>query len=287
MQYELYIDVFFLVNFMMDYLLLRLLNKMLSCTATHVRMTVGAALGAALTCAVVAVPLPCAFVKLLAFHCLANVVMLKIGLKIGRGREFLKAFVFLYVAAFLLGGVMVCFRKYLRVGSMFFALCVLGYLIADGSFSLLEALFRRRSSICRVTMCLGERSTQAKALVDTGNFLKDPINQKAVSVISRTTAERLGIRPPKLSENGGESDEFQNEIQNEMQSGTQKVRFIPCRSIGEANGMLPVYVLDKMFLAGKKEGKEVLAPEIAVCGEELEDREFQVILNPEVYKELS
>ena len=56
MYYELYIDVFFLVNFMMDYLLLRLTGKMMKCSATHGRIIAGAAAGSLCTCAVMVIP---------------------------------------------------------------------------------------------------------------------------------------------------------------------------------------------------------------------------------------
>ena len=131
MQYELYIDVFFLVNFMMDYILLMLLRKMLACTATHARVIAGAAAGAALTCVIIAAPIPWAFVKLILFHGVVNAVMLKVGICVEWGRPFVKAFLFLYVGSFLLGGIIGFLHQYIRIGSLFFALALLGYCLAS------------------------------------------------------------------------------------------------------------------------------------------------------------
>ena len=50
MYYELYVDVFFMVNFTMDAILLILLKKLLACPAGYGRVFAGAATGAAMTC---------------------------------------------------------------------------------------------------------------------------------------------------------------------------------------------------------------------------------------------
>ena len=107
MYYELYVDVFFLVNFMMDYILLLIVRKMLQCTATHGRICIGAAVGSLLTCLVVILPIPYAIVKLILFHVLVDTCMILVGLKIKTIRSFLKAIIMLYIGSFLLGGIMV------------------------------------------------------------------------------------------------------------------------------------------------------------------------------------
>ena len=50
MYYELYVDVFFMVNFTMDAILLSLLKKALVCPVGYGRVVAGAAVGALLTC---------------------------------------------------------------------------------------------------------------------------------------------------------------------------------------------------------------------------------------------
>ena len=50
MHYELYIDLFFLINFLMDYFLLLMVGKMLKCRIRRLRIIAGAMVGAFLTC---------------------------------------------------------------------------------------------------------------------------------------------------------------------------------------------------------------------------------------------
>lgn len=263
MQYELYIDVFFLVNFMMDYILLMLLRKMLACSATHARVILGAAAGAAFTCAIIAVPIPFVFVKLLLFHCVVNVMMLKIGLCIEWGRPFVKAFLFLYIGGFLLGGIIGFLRQYVRIGSLFFVLALSGYLLASGIWSLMDALLRYNRTHCAAVLYRGGRSCQVKVLVDTGNRLRDSKTGKPVSVIEPGTAKELGF----------------SETLNEA----EKLRYIPYHSIGNAKGALPLFEIDRMCLAGAGDIVEVHKPLLAVGGEEMGLDDYGVILNPDIY----
>lgn len=265
MQYELYIDLFFLVNFMMDYLLLMLLRRMLASKAPHGRVIFGAAAGALLTCLVVAAPIPWAPAKLLLLHGGVNVVMLKAGLGTAWGRPFVKAFFFLYIGGFLLGGVMVFLRQYLRYGSLFFALSLGGYLLAAGAFSLLEALIRHNRTHCTAVLCRGERSCSVKALVDTGNRLRDKLTGKPVSIIEPETARILGFAQDTDTGN--------------------KPRYISYHSIGESNGALPLFEIDRMRLSSGRGTVEVERPLLAVCGREMASDSYGMILNPDIYPE--
>lgn len=263
MQYELYIDLFFLVNFMMDYILLQLLRKMLACPATHTRVILGAAAGAAVTCIIVAAPIPFMLVKLMLFHCAANTIMLKLGLCIGWGRPFLKAFLFLYIGGFLLGGIMGFLRQYVRIGSMFFALALLGYLLATGIWSLIEALIRYNRTHCAVMLYSEGRSCRVRALIDTGNRLRDGRSGKPVSIIEPETAKKLGF--------------------SEAFCESEKLRYISYHSIGNAKGILPLFEIDRMCLKEGSDTVEVHEPLLAVGGEEMDLDGYSMVLNPDIY----
>lgn len=261
MQYELYIDVFFLVNFMMDYILLMLLRKMLACTATHARVIVGAAAGAVLTCVIIVVPFPWVFVKLLLFHGVVNVIMLKAGLCVEWGRPFVKAFLFLYVGSFLLGGIIGFLHQYIRTGSLFFALALLGYCLTSGIWSLIEALIQYNRTHCVAMLFWKERSCQVKTLIDTGNRLRDDKTGKPVSIIRPDVARRLGFF--------------------EIPESSKELHYIHFHSIGKSEGKLPVFEIDKMCFT--KDKVEILRPLLAVCGDEMDSDSYGMILNPDIY----
>ena len=106
MYYELYVDVFFLMNFTMDTILLALLKKALACPVRYGRIIAGGVLGAVLTCVVVIWPCKTTWAKFIVFHGVINVLMLRTGLGLKWGRELFRGWVILYIESFLLGGVL-------------------------------------------------------------------------------------------------------------------------------------------------------------------------------------
>ena len=116
MYYELYVDVFFMVNFTMDAILLILLKKLLACPAGYGRVFAGAATGAAMTCIAIVIFRKTPVLRFVVFHGVINVVMMKAGLGIKWGRELFRGWVLLYIESFLLGGVFQFVQQYIRRG---------------------------------------------------------------------------------------------------------------------------------------------------------------------------
>lgn len=260
MYYELYIDVFFLVNFMMDYLMLLVTRKMLKCSATHGNVCVGALAGAFLTCVVVILPVPYAFVKFMLFHLAVNTCMIKLGLKVSHIREFARAFCLLYVSGFLLGGVFTFLHQYVRAWSLFFALAIASYYLVQGIWKLMVLTQRIRQFDCEVTLYLGENSYPMHAVIDTGNTLLDPLSGKPVSVVSRE------IFPESV-----------------LSEHTGQMREVPYRAVGTDAGVIPVLTFDRMRICWEQDFW-VEHPVIALAKESLSAAgRYEMILNPELF----
>ena len=254
MYYELYIDVFFLVNFMMDYLLLRLTGKMMKCSATHGKIVLGAAAGAFCTCIVMVIPGMNTFIRFILLHGTGSILMVKIGLGIGWNKTFVRAYILLYISAFIAGGVMECFRPYVRTASLFFALALTGYFISLGIWNLITYLAKSNMSRCQIRLVKGGQEYTAHALVDTGNRLRDPLTGKPVSIISSKAWEALGA---------------------------DRLRYIPYHSIGKKEGALPVTTLDKMCISGKTE-IWVERPVVGLCEEYITADDYEMLVNPDL-----
>ena len=228
MEYELYIDIFFLENFMMDHILLLLVRRILKSPATLGRIALGALAGSALMCVVIACPLPCPFIKFFLFHGVVSVAMLRAGLGIPWGRKMLYAFFLLYAAGFLTGGIMGWLAQYgewLEVGSLFFALAAGSYYLASGVLWLVSLGLQRGRGRCRADLFWRDRKVTLTALVDTGNSLKDPFTGEPVSILEREAAEEL----------------FQGRLPEEL-------RYIPYRSVGRKDGVLPAVRLERLCI---------------------------------------
>lgn len=260
MYYELYVDVLFLNNFMMDYILLLLVKKMLKCSATHGRICIGATIGAILTCIIIIVPMPHTFIKQILFHFVVNTCMIYVGLKIGTLRSFLKAIMMLYIGSFLLGGIMEAFWQYVRIGSLFLVIAILGYYIVLGIWKFTSYVQRWNQCHCEVELYLGNTKYRIKGIIDTGNGLRDPTNGKPVSVLNRTVVNKILGK---------------EELKN--------IRYIPYQTIGKKSGVLPAFQIDRMCIYQKEECW-VEKPLIAISEEEITvGGECEMILNPNLF----
>lgn len=259
MYYELYIDVFFLVNFMMDYILLQIARRILRCSATHGRICLGACLGAMLTCVVVVLPIPYAFIKFILFHGFVNIVMIKTGLKIKCDRTLVKACVVLYISGILVGGVMEQLHQYVKAGSLFFALAVGSYYIVLGIWNFIGYLSRLGNYRCEAVLYRAGRECRVSAVLDTGNSLRDTITSCPVSIIDPGVADVL---------TGG--------------SLPEGIRYIPYHSVGKNKGVMPVFFLDKMCVHQKGE-KWIEKPLVGICDEHVaSDGAYKMIINPDI-----
>jgi len=257
--YELYVDVFFMVNFTMDAILLSLLKKALVCPVGYGRVVAGAAVGALLTCITIFIFRKTPALRFVVFHGVINVVMIKTGLGLRWGRELFRGWIVLYIESFLLGGVFQFFSQYLRQGSLFFVLAVCGYYLTAGIWKLILFFTEKAGRYCEVEIFFKGRSRRLKALVDTGNTLKDEISRDPVSVIDKKTVKQL---------TGEELPE--------------RFRYIPYHSIGKQEGVMPAFRLDKIQIIRDGNKTYVEHPLVAVSEEELGSENYQMIINPDI-----
>lgn len=255
MYYELYVDVLFLVNFMMDYLLLLLVRRVLKSRVPGAYVLLGAVVGALSTCIVFILPIH-AVLKFILFYLLVDTMMIIVGLKIRKIRDYIKAMLLLYVGAFFMGGVMGYLHQYVRVGSLFFALAVPGYYLSCGVWRFAEKHSRYEASFYTVELYDKGKMLTVRALLDTGNRLKDPVTGKSVSVVEESLMERL------------------------FSQQQAPFWYIPYHSVGKSHGILRAITIDRMHILGERE-VWIDAPVLAISQERITDNEeYQLILNP-------
>lgn len=257
MYYELYVDVLFLVNFMMDYLLLLLVRQILKRRVAGCWVLFGSLAGALSTCIVFLLPIH-SVLKFILFYLFVDTMMIVVGLKIRKIRDYIKAMLLLYIGAFFIGGVMGYFHQYLRGGSLFFALAIPGYYLACGVWRFLEKHSRYESTFCEVEVYANGQMRIMQALIDTGNRLRDPVTGKAVSVVDETVTKAL----------------FENQ---EM-----PYWYIPYHSVGKKNGILKTICIDRMHILGERE-VWINSPVFAISEESFVERgDYHLILNPDL-----
>ena len=258
MQYELYIDVFFLINAIMDWMLLKITGKILSCKVGKMRILWGAFLGAFLACIVWSIPGIPGILKLLFFYTFVNVVMIQAGLGIRRSRELVRAFIVLGISAVLMAGILSLFRQYIRYGSLFFGCVIAGDYLAGGILWMLQQLFRKKFGTCRIRLEHAGQNYDGKALIDTGNRLRDPVSGEPVNILDPEIAECL------------------------LKEEIPQMREIAYHSIGKENGVMKAFRIERMIFP-EKENMVIKNGLVAVSEEKILCEDCRMILNPDIF----
>ena len=244
---------------MLDSLLLLVVNRVMNNGRSCSRILLGGALGSFLTCLAVAVPLP-SVVRILVFHLFISSVMVCTGLQIIRLSQFVQAFLLLYAAAFLTGGVMQLFRPYMRYVSIFYAAAAVSYVIILKLWKMISYMHRRQSMILRATLYTDQGEKPVKALLDTGNELRDCYTGEPVNIITPETAAEI-------------SDHI------ELEKG---FRLIPYRCVSGESVMKVFRV--KRICVHMEEDRWIENPLLGIGEESLSgDREYEMILNPAIF----
>lgn len=260
MYYEIYIDVLFLVNFMMDTLVLLLVGKLLKRSFLYRNVALGAVAGAALYCVLLVVPGVPWIIKIIPGHVLISSAMLWIAFRFREWNCFWKGMLALYSCTFLLGGILQSLSPYVKTWSFFFAAAVAAWFLARGIWTFFSGLIAREKREYTVVLYEKEKSCRLRALVDTGNCLRDPFSGQPVHIVERKAAVEL------LQEKSAEG-----------------IRYISFRTL-QGEGILPVIRLEKMCVILSKEEKIWISrPVIGISSEHIfVSGKQQMLLNREI-----
>lgn len=157
-----------------------------------------------------------------------------------------------YLVSFAMGGITIGIMYFLGImgvtqntavylGPMGYVYILLGCILTWVIFSFFAAFVKgrmvRERTWADVEIAMEGRSVAMKGMVDTGNFLKDPLTGKPVMIISSEAAKRF--LPEELvaeAMKGEKTPVLPEAILNS--SYANRIRMIPFQSIGEERGYL-------------------------------------------------
>ena len=257
MTYNVYADVILLNNFTMDFLLLTTVQRMMKLKARRGGIVLASLAGAFYALAAILIPLPVFFVQTF-FTCAGmSTLMTLLAFRLNSPAAVLRAIGGLYLAAVLAAGIMEFF-------------CPFGWFSAFWLYAaaalacawLLPVLWRvagrsaiRGRELCEVTIACGELCVKARALIDTGNHLTEPVSGKPVSILA-------------------------GDAGRELLESAQGCLLVPYRSVGKDGGLLPAVRADRMEIQGSGWKQTVERPLIAVSARPLSREDsYQMLLN--------
>ncbi len=260
MKHVLYLDVFFMINFLMDLLAAFTAGKLLRKKTKLARIIFAAFFGALYASITVALKIVSIYYTIFVTYILTSSILTIILFGKGTIRQILQRICMLYASVFLINGIVsFCFR----ITTSFFIMIGLSILILGIILMELWKNKGRDREVVNVVLCYEKNKVSLKGLIDTGNSLKDPVTKNPVHVISA----RLG-----------------KELLNTYSVKNKGFTYIPYRSVGKSNGLMPAMYIDTMEIYFE-EKIMIKHPLIGICKTDLSSNmHFQMIINPEVIR---
>ena len=134
---------------------------------------------------------------------------------------------------------------------------VLAFLISILSFKMVKHKIGKKDMFCSIIIKLNKKKVKIRAMIDTGNLLKEPISNIPVIVVEKSVL--FDIIPKEILENidnvlGGDLSGIPEVIKQEYLA---KLKVIPFSSLGKQNGMLLGIKADEVEVIEDDEIKRV------------------------------
>lgn len=163
-------------------------------------------------------------------------------------KEFLRELLIFYLTSFTFGGVTFALLYFISPGNILFENGTLvgtyplkmiliggliGFFIIIISFKSIKNKLSKKDMLCNISIVFEEGKVDINAIIDTGNFLKEPLTGKPVVIVEKDVLKNA--IPVNLLENMEEIINGTKQIEEKYMS---KIRLIPFSALGTENGLL-------------------------------------------------
>lgn len=264
-----YLDVILLENLCMNYIILFATGLIQKINIKQGRILLASLLGGIYAILSFAPVLP--VYSSIFFKILISVVMVYVAFKAKNAKILFKQLILFYLVSFAFGGCAfallyfvkpqdILMRNGFLTGTYPLKIAILGgivgFVIVNIAFRLVKGRVSKKDMFCMVKIVFQGKSTCFKAMIDTGNLLKDPMSGMPVVIVEAKQLEE--IIPRQVIQNlnhilGGEQKQV-NQIPEEYVS---KFRVIPFSSLGKQNGLLLGFKADSITVIQEEKEKEI------------------------------
>ena len=246
-----YIDVVFIENLIMNYIILFATSIILKVKVKHIRLILASALGAIYS--IIAYMSILEMYSSVILKIILSVIIVYIAYNPQNVKSMWKYLVIFYMTSFVFGGAAfaliyivkpqdILMKNGLFLGTYPLKTIILGTIVAFvvivTSFKLVKSKISKKDMFCTIKININKVEIETKAMIDTGNLLKEPISNTPVIVVEHTLL--YDCMPKEILNNlenilGGDFENISEEVKNKYIS---KLKVIPFSSLGKQNGML-------------------------------------------------
>ena len=246
-----YIDVVFLENLVMNSIILIASGIILKKKLKWIRILLASSLGAIYT--IIGYISVLEIYSNLVLKVILSILIIYIAFNPQTVKQLWKDILIFYLTSFVFGGVAFALiyvvkpQEILMKNGLFLGTyplktvllaAIVAFIVIIAAFAIVKTKFSKKDMFCDVEVELNNKKIKTRAMIDTGNLLKEPITNTPVIVLEHTLLYECV--PKEILDNlesilGGELVKIPEEIRNEYIS---RLKLIPFASLGKQNGML-------------------------------------------------
>lgn len=264
-----YIDVVFLENLVMNSIILIASGIILKKKLKWIRILLASSLGAVYT--IIGYISVLEIYSNLVLKVILSILIIYIAFNPQTVKQLWKDVLIFYLTSFVFGGVAFALiyvvkpQDILMKNGLFLGTyplktvllaAIVAFIIIIAAFAIVKTKFSKKDMFCEVEVELNNKKIKTRAMIDTGNLLKEPITNTPVIVLEHTLLYECV--PKEILDNlesilGGELVKIPEEIRNEYIS---RLKLIPFASLGKQNGMLVGIKADSLKIIQDDQEKE-------------------------------
>lgn len=246
-----YIDVVLIENLIMNYIILFTTGLILKLKIQSIRILIASLLGAIYS--IIAYTGVLKIYSSFLLKIVLSVLIVYIAFNPQNVRKMWKDLLIFYLTSFVFGGAAfaliyivkpqdIIMKNGLFLGTYPLKTVMLGAVIAFAviiaAFSIVKSRISKKDMFCEIETKINNKIVRTRAMIDTGNMLKEPITNTPVVVVEHTLLYEC--IPKEILNNleniiGGDFKKVPEQIKEKYIS---KLKLIPFSSLGKQNGML-------------------------------------------------
>ena len=277
-----YIDIIFIENIIMNVIILYATSIILKQKIKIIRLIISSAIGSIYSIVMYITKLT--IYSSIVSKFILSVVMIYVAFIPNDLKKMFKQIIIFYLTSFVFGGVALNLIYFLRpenvsiknglfTGEYALKVIMLGaimaFIIIKISIKIIKTKFNTKDMYCDIKLKINEKQITTKAMIDTGNLVKEPITNTPVVIVEESLLE--GIIPKEILKNlenilRGNLENLPQDIQDKY---LPRLRCIPFSSLGKENGMLVGIKISEIVVKSEDEEKKTSNIIIGIYGRSL------------------
>ena len=261
-----YVDIVLIENLIMNYIILFATGLVLKLKINQIRIIISSLLGAMYS--IIAYAEILEIYSSLGLKIVLSILIVYISFNPQNAKKMWKYILIFYLTSFVFGGAAFALiyiikpQDILMKNGLFLGTyplktvmlsAIIAFFIIVTAFSIVKSKISKKDMFCDIEIKLNEKIIKTKAMLDTGNLLKEPITNTPVVVVEHTLLYEC--MPKEILNNlekiiGGDFEKLPNYIREEY---VLKLKLIPFSSLGKNNGMLLGIKPEYLKVVGEEE----------------------------------